>query len=121
MAGEKQRAFGSTRGLYRRVAWASRFAAVAVLVTTCCIGAEEQPKNKRIEVDTRVVEAAAGGKLDDVRNLIDKGASVNATNAQGATALMAAAFFEHPQVVRALLRMGADVNHRSNAGHSALL
>ena len=42
--------------------------------------------------------------------LLDAGASVNASDAQGRTALMAAAFGGHERLVQLLIKCGADGN-----------
>ena len=64
--------------------------------------------------------AAARGDTDAVRLLLDRKAEVNATNAAGATALMAAAQTGRPRAVRMLLDAGADPNLRTKKNESAL-
>jgi ankyrin repeat protein len=51
-----------------------------------------------------------------VKFLLDRGVDSNATNAFGATALMAAAAADDIDSVRLLLDRGADVNSRPNPG-----
>merc|ERR1711965_843426 len=48
------------------------------------------------------------------------GAKFDLQDSDGYTALMAAAFFNHPAVVRRLLRAGADTAARSAHGKTAL-
>lgn len=56
-----------------------------------------------------LVDAAAGGALARVQQLLDGGVRVDATDSEGRTALMAAAAFGHADIVRLLLERGADV------------
>jgi uncharacterized protein len=55
------------------------------------------------------------------RLLLQKGADVNALNADGLTALMGAVNNKRKHLVRILLESGADVNARSDAGETALM
>jgi diguanylate cyclase (GGDEF)-like protein len=71
-------------------------------------------------VDLQLIIEARGGYLGRVRNLISRGAKVNARDSQGNTALLGAAFFKYPDVVQFLLENGADPRALNNAGDSAL-
>ena len=64
--------------------------------------------------------AAARGPIEGLRLLIGRKAGVNATNAAGATALMAAAQLGKPEAVRLLLESGADPNLRTKKNECAL-
>jgi len=79
---------------------------VLVIVCACALTFAASPgdTNERDELGaTRLMHAAAFGSLDAVRSLIDGGANVNATAANGATALMWAA--GDPDKVRVLMLM----------------
>ena len=52
--------------------------------------------------------------------LLAAGADVNALDAEGVSALMAASAFGHRELVELLLAAGADVNLKDSAGRSAL-
>lgn len=66
--------------------------------------------------ETPLMGASHVGNLGSVRLLLARGANVNAKEAQrGQTALMWAAAQHHPQVVEALIELGADVHARSNS------
>jgi uncharacterized protein len=95
---------------------------VLVIVCGCAltIAASTGDTNERDEIGaTRLMYAAAFGSLDAVRSLIDGGADVNATTADGATALMWAA--GDSDKVRLLLDRGAAVNARTADGTTALV
>ena len=63
----------------------------------------------------------AKGDIGTVKALIVAGADVNASDHEGATPLMAAAFAGHAEVVRSLLHKGANVNAVDKDGHTALM
>ena len=63
--------------------------------------------------------ASQEGQLDVVRELLARGASVNAATNTGSTPLIQACWFGHIEVVRALLAAGADKHHVDNAGNTA--
>ena len=60
-----------------------------------------------------LTEASAAGELDRVERLLQEGADVHATSADGWTPLHLAAHFGHVQVAERLLAHGADVAARS--------
>ena len=69
---------------------------------------------------TALMYAARGGHLDVARLLLERGASVNASNSKGWTALMFASWLPTPneRLVRCLMQAGADASARNNAGLS---
>ncbi|CAG0996156.1 protein phosphatase 1 regulatory subunit 27 [Burkholderiales bacterium] len=71
-------------------------------------------------MDEALIEAAAGGDLARVRELLASGANADARDAGGATALMHAAHAGRLDVVRALLDAGADANATDERGWGAL-
>jgi len=60
--------------------------------------------------------AAAEGRLNAVRYLLDQGADVNASQYGNRTALTEAAFAGHASVIKELILRGADINLVSDAG-----
>lgn len=69
-----------------------------------------------------LVQSARLGNLRQVATAIDRGAEVDATDAQGTTALMFAAQRGFTEIVDLLLARGADVNlHRRQFGTTALM
>lgn len=64
------------------------------------------------ELDRQLVIAASAGDVSRVRELLQQGASINTQDAQGRTAVMAATYANHAEVVAALLDAGADVDLR---------
>lgn len=56
-----------------------------------------------------------------MREALAAGASVRATDSQGRTALVAAAYGNHVDAARLLIEAGADVNHKDDSVQSAYL
>jgi len=78
-------------------------------------GGDERPP------DRELLAAAARGDAAAVRRLLEDGASVRGRDANGATALVLAAYGNHLGVARALIRAGADVNAQDETRQSAYL
>jgi ankyrin repeat protein len=64
------------------------------------------------ELNQHLIQAASRGEANRVSDLIKQGAQINAQDAQGRTAIMAATYGNHIETVKALLDAGADVNVR---------
>jgi ankyrin repeat protein len=62
---------------------------------------------------------AAAGRVAEVNALLDQGAAVDAPDADGNTALMAAVLADHPAVAATLRRHGASLDRQNHAGESA--
>ena len=67
-----------------------------------------------------LVNAAAMGKMQRVRSLIERGVDVNSRRHSGATALFMAAQTGHEEIVSYLLTHGADINASTNRGATPL-
>ena len=64
--------------------------------------------------DLDIFEASATGRLERVRNILDKQADlISAYSNDGWTALHLAAFFKQPQLVALLIERGSDIAARS--------
>jgi uncharacterized protein len=72
-------------------------------------------------LDQALIDEAAGGNSDAVRQLLDQGADVHASDANGVTALIAAAYKNHLGVAQLLVEAGADVNVQDRSQQSAFL
>jgi ankyrin repeat protein len=72
-------------------------------------------------MDARMIRAAASGDLPAVRRAHLRGASVDARDSRGRTALVAAAYGNHLRVARFLIDAGADVNVKDRTEQSAYL
>jgi ankyrin repeat protein len=68
-----------------------------------------------------LVTAIRNADAQAVRRLLDKGADVNARDAQGNTPLILASFYASPECVALLIDKGADVNAANKAGATALI
>lgn len=79
------------------------------------------------DINSQLIVAAGLGKVEDVRELIKKGADVNAGGPAtdqvpaGCTALMLAAARNQQDVVRLLLSSGANPNQADEGGGTALI
>ena len=96
---------------------AASVAALVTLVGAC--GGDDRPQDDAL--GEQLVEVARDGNLEAVRSLLERGASVEAGDAAGATALVAAAYGNHVDVARELLEAGADVNAKDVTEQSAFL
>jgi uncharacterized protein len=67
-----------------------------------------------------LIEAARTGDRDTLRSLLQKGADVNATEGDGATALHWAAYRDDLEAVDLLIRAGAKVNVANDLGATPL-
>jgi len=77
--------------------------------------------NAARERDMKMIAAAAAGDIDTVEQLLARGASVQARDASGATALIAAAYRNQVEVAAMLIDAGADVNVQDSTQQSAYL
>jgi uncharacterized protein len=71
--------------------------------------------------DKGLIESAFNGDVAEVEVLLDKGASIDATDPKGRTALIWAAANGHVAVVEFLHAKGADVNAQDTDGQTALM
>ena len=81
--------------------------------------AADEPRDPLL--DLPLIEAAASGDVERVRRLLARGASVRATDAQGRTPLVAAAYGNHVAVAEVLVSAGADPNEKDATVQSAYL
>src|ERR1035441_5142575 len=68
---------------------------------------------------TELLDAAAKGATAKVEQLLAKGASLEAKDKNGRTALMLAAQHGHAETVRVLLEKGASADDRDARGYTA--
>lgn len=87
-------------------------ASYALVFSNCGLG---KPSTKDLMV------AIANGQESEVKSLIDRGADVNSTNADGVTPLMLAAAKGSPGSVKVLLANGANPNAKDGEGMTALM
>jgi uncharacterized protein len=73
------------------------------------------------DLDRELSQAARRGDADAIGGLLAAGASVQAVDDTGATALVHAAYGNHLDVARVLVAAGADVNHQDRTRQSAFL
>ncbi len=83
--------------------------------------ARPSPAPPNPSLDLPLIEAAARGDVVAVQRLLARGASVRATNEQGRTPLVAAAYGNHVEAARVLVRAGADPDEKDATVQSAYL
>jgi ankyrin repeat protein len=69
---------------------------------------------------TPLISAAAFGKTEAAKILIEGGADLNYQNVDGSTALHTAAVFGNTDVAKILIDAGIDLNSKNNTGSTAL-
>lgn len=70
--------------------------------------------------ETPLLKAVKKGSIEEVKNLIAKGADVNFINQFKESVLMVAVKKNQPEIVKLLVETGADVNYKDNFGKSVL-
>jgi ankyrin repeat protein len=76
--------------------------------------------NNPKDLDSQLLKAVMFGKLKEAKQLIDKGADVNARDSFGQTALIWASGGQ-TEIAKILAEKGADVNARDNEGTTVLM
>ena len=105
-----------------------RSAVVLLFLTAIVTGAAVRPRadlaatnptQSSTDYTTPLMRAAAAGRVEDVRRLLQEGADVNEKlDGIGLTALMVAAHRGHVEVVKVLLKAGADPNAAGGVAHA---
>ncbi|ETT68052.1 Ankyrin [Paenibacillus sp. FSL H8-457] len=72
-------------------------------------------------MDRQLIESAEQGNTEQVRQLLQAGANIDATDEQGRTAVMAATYRNHVDTVDALIQAGADINIRDHQLNNVFL
>lgn len=80
----------------------------------------EKPPEIASGVNSELLEAAAAGHVERIQDLLASGASVEARDTIGRTALILAASEGHVEAVKVLLEKGSDVNAANQYGATAL-
>lgn len=65
---------------------------------------------------TELMKACGQGNAERVKQLLQKGADINAGDTDGDTALMYAAQSGHTEIVKVLAELGADINTANKTG-----
>lgn len=81
------------------------------------------PNSKTITIisNNTLIDVAAAGDLEAVKEFIEAGEDINQVNSDGATALSLAAQNGYQDVVTYLLENGANYQHKDNKGWNALM
>jgi ankyrin repeat protein len=80
----------------------------------------EEGDYSALDPEAAMLKAAEDGSLGSILKLRDSGVPVNCSDDDGNSPLMIAVRAGRHGVVRSLYHLGADINHRTHAGESAL-
>ena len=78
-------------------------------------------KDQELEFLNSIFDLARNNKPIALQSLLDQGIPVNLTNSHGDTLLILAAYHEHEEIVRVLLKAGADPDRLNDRGQTALV
>ena len=78
-------------------------------------------KAQELEFLNSIFDLARNNKPIALQSLLDQGIPVNLTNSHGDTLLILAAYHEHEEIVRVLLKAGADPDRLNDRGQTALV
>lgn len=76
-------------------------------------------RHKQLELDSSLIEAVVGGDAEEVARLLKAGASPNAENSEGFTALHFTALSGNAGIAAILIAKGASVTLTDKNGQSA--
>jgi ankyrin repeat protein len=74
-----------------------------------------------IHLNNQLLDAAANGELHEMRDLLDRGADVNARNLFESTPLILCSSQHDPEFLRLLIDRGADIDAKNRDGVDALI
>jgi ankyrin repeat protein len=75
-----------------------------------------------VQIDyNRWFDSASWGKLDVIKELVEKGANINAVNVYNDTALIRASHKNHIKIVKYLIEQKADIDAKNHMGYTALM
>ena len=94
------------------------FLCLIILIACFALGVSGQDA----QAEAALRKAAQDGDIQTVKDLLGKGANVNAKDQTGKTALLwVAPARDNPEMVKLLIANGADVNAKDNEGVTALM
>lgn len=92
-----------------------------VAVMKKMVGGDFDDKTKNAEGKSGLHMAAAAGSMEAGEYLLNRGHSVDAAGPEGRTPLMEAVLADHTEMIKWLLRQGADPKIKDNGGFMALM
>lgn len=94
----------------------------AILLILFLSACQSNPEKEEVQnMNRELIEYAEQGNTEQVRQLLQSGADINATDEQGRTAVMAATYHNHVGTVEALIQAGADINIRDHQRNNVFL
>lgn len=94
----------------------------AILLILFLSACQSNPEKEEVQnMNRELIEYAEQGNTEQVRQLLQSGADINATDEQGRTAAMAATYHNHVGTVEALIQAGADINIRDHQRNNVFL
>ncbi len=80
-----------------------------------------RPQQEPAAMNKQLIASAQRGDVVDILVQLSAGADINAQDARGRTAVMAATHANQPRAVEALIKAGADINLRDTIKDNVLL
>lgn len=80
----------------------------------------DQLPPEALQLATKLFDFARAGSTDQLSQYVSAGIPPNLTNHKGDTLLMLAAYYGHPETVKALLEKGADPDAINDRGQSPI-
>lgn len=94
----------------------------AILLILFLSACQSNPEKEEVQnMNRELIKYAEQGNTEQVRQLLQSGADINATDEQGRTAVMAATYHNHVGTVEALIQAGADINIRDHQLNNVFL
>lgn len=93
---------------------------VLYILSVCIAAAQTPPSSAQIAAYTGLHAAAHSGNLDDIRQLVASGASLEAIDDNGRTPILTAAFASREDSVLLLAKLGANANALDNDRYDIL-
>lgn len=82
---------------------------------------DELQKAVKMTHQRDILKICKSGEIEDIRQAVDAGVSLNVRNKNGAVPLMFAAKDNTSDAVEVIIQAGADVNSQDNSGNTALI
>jgi ankyrin repeat protein len=98
--------------MIRHLTFSLAVAAMVVALAPSPLQAQQPPGDRELRIYAGIHAAAANGDVAEIEKLVGEGENPNLQDSNSRTPLIVAAYRKHHDAVRALLRLGGNVNAR---------